>query len=63
MQCVGCNVYRYGEQYKFSIQLDIKYGGGTAEEMLVKSRETCKIMDIELLEKINYYESLVKDLI
>ena len=63
VQCVGCNVYRYGEQYKFSLNLDEKYGGGTAEEMLVKSRETSKIMDVELEDKIKHYESLVKDLI
>ena len=63
VQCVGCNVYRYGEQYKFSIGLDNKYGGGTAEEMLIKSRETSKIMDVELEEKIKHYENLVKELI
>ena len=63
VQCSGCNVFRYGEQYKFSIALDAKYGSGTAEEMLVTSRETCKIMDVELEDKIKYYENLVDKLI
>lgn len=63
VQCVGCNVYKYGEQYKFSIGLDAKYGGGTAEEMLIKSREIYKVMDKELIDKIKYYEFLVKELI
>ena len=63
VQCKGCNVFRYGEQYKFSIALDAKYGSGTAEEMLVTSRETCKIMDVELEDKIKYYKNLVDKLI
>ena len=63
VQCVGCNVYRYGEQYKFSVQLDHKYGDGTADSMHQKSRETYKVMDKELEDKIKYYEFLVKQLI
>lgn len=63
VQCVGCNVYRYGEQYKFSLQLDSKYGEGTADSMHQKSREIYKVMDKELEDKIKYYEFLVKELI
>ena len=32
VQCVKCNVYAWGEQYKFSLALDGKYGEGKAEE-------------------------------
>jgi hypothetical protein len=34
VQCAGCNVFRYGEQYKFSVGLNAKYGDGTADAML-----------------------------
>jgi hypothetical protein len=63
VQCAGCNVFRYGEQYKFSIGLDAKYGKGTAESMLLKSKETLKIDNIELEAKIKYYQDLVERLL
>ena len=33
VQCVACNMFRGGEQYKFALGLDSKYGEGTAEEL------------------------------
>ena len=63
VQCAGCNVFRYGEQYKFSVGLDTKYGSGTAESMLLKSKETSKIDNIELETKIKYYQDLVERLL
>lgn len=63
VQCAGCNVFRYGEQYKFSVGLDTKYGSGTAESMLLKSKETLKIDNIELEAKIKYYQDLVERLL
>jgi 5-methylcytosine-specific restriction endonuclease McrA len=32
-QCMQCNVYKYGEQYKYAKELDLKYGTGTAEAL------------------------------
>lgn len=63
VQCAGCNVFRYGEQYKFSVGLNAKYGDGTAEAMLQKSRETLKIDNAELEAKIKYYQDLVERLL
>lgn len=63
VQCSGCNVFRYGEQYIFSKNLDQKYGVGTADAMLQKSREVYKIDNIELEERIKYYEDLVNKLL
>ena len=34
VQCAGCNVFKYGEQYKFSVNLDAKYGQGIAQLVL-----------------------------
>jgi hypothetical protein len=63
VQCAGCNVFRYGEQYKFSVGLNAKYGDGTADAMLQKSRQTLKIDNAELEAKIKYYQDLVERLL
>jgi len=62
VQCVKCNVYAWGEQYKFSLALDSKYGEGKAEELQHLARRTLKISRIEYEEKISYYKSLVEKL-
>ena len=59
VQCAGCNVFRYGEQFLFSKNLDEKYGGGTAEKLYIKSRETVKFSNDELLDMIKHYKELV----
>jgi len=59
VQCAGCNVFRYGEQFLFSKYLDEKYGDGTAEELYIKSREIVKYSNDELLDMIKHYKDLV----
>ena len=56
------NLYSQGEQYKFGLNLDAKYGGGTAEELQYKARTILKLSRIEYEEKISYYKSLVENL-
>ena len=51
VQCAGCNVFRYGEQYKFSLYL----GDKLSEQLHIQSKQICKFTDVELQEKINYY--------
>ena len=62
VQCAACNVFRYGEQYKFSLNLDAKYGEGTAEELLILSKSTWKITRAEYIEYISYYKHVVENL-
>ena len=62
VQCIKCNVYSWGEQYKFSIALDAKYGEGRAQELQYLARTTLKISRVEYEEKISYYKSLVEKL-
>ena len=62
VQCVKCNVYAWGEQYKFALALDSKYGEGKAEELQHLARTTLKISRIEYEEKISYYKSIVDKL-
>jgi len=57
--CVKCNIFNFGEQYKFSIALDAKYGEGTAEELELLARTIIKVSRIDYEEKISYYKDLV----
>ena len=57
-QCLGCNVYRYGEQYKYSVYL----GNKLSEELHMLSHKTIKYSSNELLDMINYYNNIVKEL-
>ncbi len=61
-QCVGCNMFKQGEQYKFAINLNAKYGEGTAEELQFKARNTIKLSRVDYEEKITYYKEAVKNL-
>lgn len=62
VQCSGCNVFRYGEQYKFGRYLEEAYGEGTAEDLQNKSRQITKFSDIRIKEMIEYYNKLLTNL-
>ena len=55
-------MYSQGEQYKFGLYLDGKYGEGTAEELEYLARTTIKLGRIDYEEKISYYKEAVKNL-
>lgn len=64
-QCYRCNVMFYGEQYKYSQAIDMKYGGGVAarleKQALVPHPFTVEeLQDIinNATEEVTYYESL-----
>ena len=50
-------MFKQGEQYKFSIYLDTKYGEGTAEELEYLARTIVKFTRIDYEDKIRYYKS------
>ena len=50
-QCVGCNMFKQGEQYKYGKALDEKYGKGTADKLMAQRHETHK-WKAEELEQI-----------
>lgn len=62
VQCAGCNVFRWGEQFKFGRNLDIKLGKGTADSLEQKSRQVLKYNNIELIELIEHYKKKVAEL-
>tara|TARA_R100000988_G_C3978582_1_gene155581 strand:+ start:96 stop:500 length:405 start_codon:yes stop_codon:yes gene_type:complete len=53
------NLFGQGQQYQFGLNLDAKYGEGTAEEMQYKSRSIYKMSRVDYEEKISYYKNLV----
>ena len=52
VQCNACNVFRYGEQYKFSIYL----GKELSDELYLKSHQTVKFSNIDLQDMIDVYK-------
>ena len=61
-QSIGDNLFGQGEQYKFGLNLDAKYGEGTAEELQFKARQIQKFSRVDYEEKISYYKSAVEKL-
>ena len=61
-QCVACNIFRNGEQWKFGQFLDRNIEEGISEELIVLGHTTLKISKAEYEEKISYYKDLVEKL-
>ena len=61
-QSAADNIFAQGEQYKFGLNLDAKYGEGTAEDLQIKSKQIQKLSRVDYEDKISYYKSLVKNL-
>ena len=62
VQCVKCNMFRQGEQYKFGLYLDERYGKGTAEELEQRAKTIVKINRVDYEEAITRYKQKIKDL-
>jgi len=56
VQCAGCNIFRSGEQYKFGLYLNKKYGGNLSEKLMNDARKTIKLANFELQEIIDHYK-------
>jgi|TARA_R110000824_G_scaffold40581_1_gene121533 hypothetical protein len=61
-QCVACNMFKQGEQYKFALALDSKYGEGKAEELEILAKSVVKFSRSDYEDKISYYGMLVNKL-
>ena len=53
---------RYGQNYIFAMNLNEEFGYDIASELLIKSKETIKQADFELIELIDHYTDLVNKL-
>ena len=61
-QSVADNLFGQGEQFKFGLNLDAKYGDGTAQELQELSRQSIKMTRADYEDKISYYKEIVKNL-
>lgn len=59
VQCAGCNVFKYGEQYVFGNKLDQKFGTGTAKRLHIKAKQMIKLADFEIEDLIKRYKDFV----
>lgn len=59
VQCVKCNMFNQGEQFKFSKNIDAKYGEGTAEMLEFEARQIMKFTRAEYQTFVTYYKSVV----
>jgi len=62
VQCVKCNMYRQGEQYKFGLYLDDRYGDGTAEELEQRAKTIVKLNRVDYEEAVERYKKKIKEL-
>lgn len=61
-QCVGCNMFKSGEQYLYSKALDMKYGDGTAESLMSRRHELKKWTVAELEEIIKNANEYIREM-
>jgi len=59
VQCAGCNVFKYGEQFIFGKNLDEKYYAGLSDELYIKSKQVVKFTNNEIEDMILKYKKLV----
>jgi len=62
VQCVKCNMYRQGEQYKFGMYLDQRFGDGTSEELEHRANTIVKLNRVDYEEAIERYKQKIKQL-
>jgi len=59
VQCAGCNVFRYGEQFLFAKYLDERFYAGLSDELYFKSKQIVKFTNSEIEDMILKYKKLV----
>ena len=59
VQCAGCNVFRYGEQFLFAKYLDERFYAGLSDELYFKSKQIVKYSNSEIEDMILKYKKLV----
>jgi len=62
VQCPKCNLFNQGEQYKFGLYLDKKYGEGTSDELHQRAMTIVKLSRIDYEEAIKNIEKKLKEI-
>jgi len=61
VQCYGCNITNQGMQYAFSKYLT-QFDNNLPDNLLIKSQKTVKFADVDLIEMIEKYNTLLDSL-
>lgn len=61
VQCASCNVFKYGEQYKFGQYINSVYGDGYADELERMAREIVKLSQDDFENMIAHYQEKVAE--
>jgi hypothetical protein len=62
IQCKGCNAFKGGQQFLFAKVIDKKYGDGTADLLVLESRQICKRTKADYQNLIFHYKEKAKQL-
>lgn len=62
-QCVSCNRFKSGRQYEHGLFIDKKYGEGTAEKLLQKSRMLSRRRQSDYEWIAKEYKNKLKELV
>lgn len=60
-QCLKCNRYMYGLQYEHGKQVDRIYGDGTADKLLLMSKQFCKRDKNDYEQIALYYKTKIEN--
>ena len=55
-------MFEQGEQWKFGLNINAKYGDGTSKELEFLAKTSIKKIRVEYEEDIRYYKTLVNNL-
>lgn len=61
-QCKRCNGFEGGEQAIYKEEVEKRYGKGTWDALVLKSRQVCKRGKVEIDVMTEYYKKRVKEL-
>lgn len=62
LQCKRCNGFEGGEQAIYKEEVEKRYGKGTWDALVLKSRQVCKRGKVEIDVMTEYYKKKVKEL-
>ncbi len=62
LQCHSCNTFAEGKQFEHSLFINKLYGPGTAEKLLIKSKQLCKRNRYDFQILAEHYKTEAKKL-
>jgi len=62
LQCKRCNGFEGGQQAIYKEEVEKRYGVGTWDSLVIKSRQVCKRGKVEIEVMTDYYRKEVKKL-